>query len=217
MHKNSIICGNSQQVLSQCPTDSIDLVVTDPPYLIRYKDQAGRSLANDDNPDGVLPVFDEIARVLKPNRYCISFYGWSTIALFSQSWLKAGFRIVGHLVWPKNYASRSGHVQYSHEAAYLLAKGRPEYPQYPLRDVQQWEYSGNKMHPTEKAVSIIAPLIKAYSRPGDLVLDPFAGSGTTAVASALSGRSYIGIELEQRYCDLAERRLAGVAQRMATY
>lgn len=59
-------------------------------------------------------------------------------------------------------------------------------------------------------MSVIEPLIKCFSKPGDLILDPFSGSGTTAVAAALNDRDYIGIELEHKYCDVAERRLAGV-------
>lgn len=66
--------------------------------------------------------------------------------------------------------------------------------------------------PQKKAVKVITPLIKAYSKPGDLVLDPFARSGATAVAAALSGRGYLSIELEEKYCQLTEKRLAGVAR-----
>lgn len=210
MQTNQIICGESATILKQFKPESIDLIVTDPPYLARYKDRDGRTLANDDNPEAVLSVFDEAYRVLKPNSYCISFYGWNAIAEFSGAWAKAGFKTVGHIVWPKKYASRQGHTQYRHESAFILAKGWPPKPEQPISDVQPWEYSGNKDHPTEKAVSVIAPLIKAFSKRGDLVLDPFSGSGSTAVAAALNDRRYIGIELEQRYCDLAQRRLAGV-------
>ena len=84
------------------------------------------------------------------------------------------------------------------------------WPQSPLPDVMDWVYSGNRSHPTEKAVEIITPLVERFSRPGGLVLDPFLGSGTTAVAAALAGRGYIGVELEERYCTLARNRLSGV-------
>lgn len=213
MKTNTIIHGEAVTVLAGFPSNSIDLVVTDPPYLGRYRDRTGRTLANDDNPDGVLPAYAEIYRVMKPDSYCITFYGWTAIADFAQAWALAGFRSIGHIVWPKPYATRASHTRYYHESAFVLAKGFPPKPANPLPDVQPWEYSGNRVHPTEKAVSVIAPLIRCYSKPGDIVLDPFSGSGTTAVAAALNNRRYIGIELEQRYCDLARRRLDGVTHK----
>jgi DNA modification methylase len=89
-------------------------------------------------------------------------------------------------------------------------RGRPEKPAHLLDDVQPWEYTGNVAHPTEKAISVIKPLVETFSPPGGLVLDPFSGSGSTAVAAALAGRLYLGIELEEQYCQLARRRLGGV-------
>ncbi|MEM1050897.1 MAG: DNA methyltransferase [Pseudomonadota bacterium] len=210
MEPNQILCGDANEVVKEIEDGSVDLVITDPPYLCQYKDRDGRTLANDDNPDGVLPVFDEVYRVLKPDSYCISFYGWNAIDEFSSAWARAGFKTIGHIVWPKSYASRSGHTQYRHESAFVLAKGWPPKPQQPISDVQTWEYSGNKRHPTEKAVSVIAPLVRGFSKPGDIVLDPFAGSGSTAVAAALNDHRYLGIELEERYCEIARARLAGV-------
>lgn len=103
-----------------------------------------------------------------------------------------------------------GFLEARHEQAYLLAKGHPRKPDAPLPDVQPWEYSGNVAHPTEKAVSILRPLVESFSPSSGVVLDPFAGSGSTLVAAALSGRRYVGIELEEKYCRLAQRRLAGV-------
>ena len=212
MNTNQIICGDATYALQSVSTASVDLVITDPPYLVNYRDRNGRRLENDDNPAAVLPVFDDIYRTLKPNRLCITFCGWSALPAFTASWDKAGFRIVGHIVWTKPYASRKALTAYHHESAYVLAKGWPEKPQNPFRDVQDWTYSGNRLHPTEKSVEVIAPLIRAFSKPGELVLDPFLGSGTTAVAAALAGRDYLGIELERKYCDLAVRRLEGVAR-----
>lgn len=127
-------------------------------------------------------------------------------------WEEAGFTPVGHLVWHKDYASRVGHLRACHEQAYLLAKGRPRRHGKPLDDVLPWEYSGNRWHPTEKAVSVIRPLIESFSRPGDLVLDPFAGSGSTAVAALFAGRDYCGVELEEAYCAQDRRRLAAAAR-----
>jgi DNA modification methylase len=105
-------------------------------------------------------------------------------------------------------------VSYQHEMAYVLAKGNPNPPDRPIGDVLPWEYSGNKFHPTQKPVSSLTPLVNPFSKPGDLVLDPFCGSGSTLVAAAMSGRRYLGIELSSDYCDTARRR-ASCARRSA--
>jgi adenine-specific DNA-methyltransferase len=211
MNYNRIIQGDCASIMKTVPDESIDLVLTDPPYGVSYRDRDGRAIANDDNVENILGVFNDLYRALKPNSFCISFYGWSKVDLFFRAWTDAGFRPVGHLVWHKNYASASRYVEYRHEQAYVLAKGQPSYPSEPLADVQPWQYTGNKCHPTEKAVSILSPLVKSFSRTGEVVLDPFSGSGSTSVAAALCGRRYLGIELDAGYCDVARRRLQGVA------
>jgi site-specific DNA-methyltransferase (adenine-specific) len=70
-----------------------------------------------------------------------------------------------------------------------------------------WAMPENTEHPTQKPEKLLAKLILASSRPGDCVLDPFCGSGTTSVVARKLGRSFIGIELDRRYCCLAEKRL----------
>lgn len=157
-------------------------------------------------------MFPELYRVLKEDSYAVVFCGWSAIAQFSGSWTKAGFGVGGHLVWAKDYVSNAKHVQYRHESAWLLTKGNPQTNGKSLPDLLEWTYSGNKHHPTEKAVDVIAPLVRAFSKLDDTVLDPFLGSGTTAVAAALAGRTAIGIELEAKYCELARARVAGAAR-----
>jgi site-specific DNA-methyltransferase (adenine-specific) len=76
-----------------------------------------------------------------------------------------------------------------------------------LKSVLEWKYTGNKLHPSQKPLTAILPLILVYSHKGDLILDPFAGSGTTAVAAYLLERRYIGIELDPGYARRAEERL----------
>jgi len=215
LSQNQVLQGDCTQILRTLPSESVDLVVTDPPYFVRYRDRAGRSIANDDDPRSVLDAFTDLYRILKPNTFCVSFYGWNSVSAFFDAWRSAGFKAVGHIVWHKGYASRRGFLNARHEQAYVLAKGRPEKPVQPLDDVQPWEYSGNVAHPTEKAVSVLKPLIQSFSRPGALVADPFAGSGSTLVSAALTGRNYFGIELEARYVEHARRRLAGVARASA--
>lgn len=208
---NCILQGDCTQVLKTIPTASVDLVVTDPPYFVNYRDRAGRTIANDADPASVIDAFSDVYRALKPNTFCISFYGWTHVDAFIRAWRKAGFQTVGHLVWHKGYASRAGFLRARHEMAYLLAKGRPERPAEPLDDVRPWKYSGNIRHPTEKDVSVLTPLIESFSKRGDLVMDPFSGSGSTLEAAARAGRRYLGIELEPKYCELIRGRLARFA------
>ena len=210
MH-NRVLQGDCLSILKTLPADSVDFVLTDPPYLVRYKDRSGRTIQNDNGP-AVLDAFTDVFRVLKPNSLCVSFYGWNRVDAFFAAWKRAGFVPVGHLVFSKSYASAQRFLRYKHESAYVLAKGTPVLPAHPIDDVQPWRYSGNRCHPTEKSVDTLRPIIEAFSKPGDLVLDPFSGSGSSLVAAALLGRNYLGIELEQRYCDLARRRLAGVTR-----
>ncbi len=93
-------------------------------------------------------------------------------------------------------------------------KGRPRLPQNPLPDVLGWKYSGNRHHPTEKPVTSLQPLIESFTHPNAIVLDPFAGSGSTCVAALQSGRRYIGIELLEQYHRAGQQRLTAVQRAM---
>ena len=99
-----------------------------------------------------------------------------------------------------------------HENAFLLAKGRPPEPVKPPSDVIQWNYAGNKLHPTQKPVSILKPLVEAYSSPNDVVLDPFGGSGSTGVAAMRTGRNFILIEHDRSYHEIAAERLRALRE-----
>jgi len=202
-----ILNGDCIEALKKVPDETVDLVVTDPPYIVNYKDRSGRSIMGDDNGDWLKPAFAQIHRVLKNHAFCISFYGWNEVDKFMSTWKDVGFKPVGHLVWHKHYASNSRYLNYRHEQAFLLAKGDPPIPVMILDDIHPWTYSGNGLHPNQKSVEIIKPLIRAFSKEGDLVLDPFAGSGTTALSAKLTGRQYMAIEKDFEYYDTARRRL----------
>ena len=215
IQRNTILNGDCLRVLPQLDTGSVDFVLTDPPYFVGYRDRSGRTIRNDRFPGQVLNAFNEVYRVMKDNSLCVSFYNWNRVDSFFSAWKGAGFTPVGHIVFSKSYASAQRFVRYQHEAAYVLAKGRPELPLAPISDVLPWHYSGNHSHPTEKTVDTLKPIIEAFTRAGDVILDPFAGSGSSLVAAALLRRDYIAIELEQKYCDIARRRLAGVTRYLA--
>jgi len=205
---STVLHGDCIEVMQHLPSGSVDFVLTDPPYLIRYRSRAGLSVLNDDRDDWLQPAFRAIYRLLKPDSLCVSFYGWNSADRFLHAWKYAGFRIAGHFVFPKRYASSRGLVSYQHEVAYLLAKGCPTQPEKPISDVLTWVYSGNRHHPTEKSVDILTPLIRAFTQPSELVLDPFCGSGSTLLAANMLGRCAIGIELDAEHCQTASNRLA---------
>ena len=207
-HTNHIHLGDCIHVMQHMPSHSINLIVTDPPYLVNYTDRTGRRIANDINHDWLEPAFNEMYRILQPNSFAVSFYGWNHVEKFMTAWKKAGFRIVGHFVFAKHYASRKGYTEARHECAYLLAKGNPQRSGIALPDVMPWgRYTGNRLHPTQKPLEILRPLIKSYSRIGDVVLDPFAGSGSTILAAEQLRRSWIGIEMDAQYHRNAVTRL----------
>ncbi|MGB6875244.1 MAG: DNA methyltransferase [Candidatus Acidiferrales bacterium] len=206
-YRNRILRGDCIDVMRQFRSASIDFVLTDPPYLVNYASKDGRTVPNDDNDAWIKPAFAEIYRVLGWNRFCISFYAWNRTDKFFAAWRKAGFRIAGHLSFVKKYVSRRRYLAYAHENAYLLAKGSPSLPAQPIADVIEWHYSGNKLHPTQKPVSALRPLIQSFSQPGELVLDPFCGSGSTLLAAKVEGRAFAGIELDPSYFEIAQHRL----------
>lgn len=74
-----------------------------------------------------------------------------------------------------------------------------------MGDIARWEKSQGK-HPTQKPLSLLSRIILASTKPGDWIMDPFSGSGTTGIAASLLGRNYLGIEREQGFVDMAKRR-----------
>ncbi len=204
----SVVCGDCIQVMRQMNDQGVDLVLTDPPYLVNYHDRSGRVVLNDADQTWLKPAFVEAYRVLRNDHFMISFYSWTHADKFLAAWREAGFRAIGHLVFRKQYCSKSRFLGYQHEQAYLLAKGRPKLPAHPIPDVVEMRYSGNQLHPTQKPVSALWPLIQAFTQEGELVLDPFCGSGSTGVAALLTGRNFLGVELDPKYHCVAQNRLA---------
>jgi len=204
---NTLIHGDCLTVLPQLPAGSADFVLTDPPYITRYRSRDGRRILNDDNDAWLKPAFAELHRVLTRNSFAVSFYGWPHADRFLQAYRAAGFRVVGHFAFPKRYTSSEKFVRYQHECAYLLAKGNPQAPEHTIGDVIDWTYSGNKLHPTQKPLPVLLPLVQTFCPRGGLVLDPFAGSGSTLMAARLLGRRYLGIELDATYYAAAAHRL----------
>jgi adenine-specific DNA-methyltransferase len=105
---NAVVQGDCLEVLRRMPAGSADFVLTDPPYLVRYRSRDGRRIQNDADGSWLLPAFREIFRVLRRDSFCISFYGWSQADKFIAAWRRAGFHLAGHLTFPKSYRRLSG-------------------------------------------------------------------------------------------------------------
>lgn len=103
---NKILLGDCCGLMSQLPEASIDLIVTDPPYLVNYRSRDGRSIANDVSANWLRSTFAEAYRVLKPDSFCVSFYGWQRVDRFMEAWRNAGFTPIAHLVWHKEAGIR---------------------------------------------------------------------------------------------------------------
>jgi site-specific DNA-methyltransferase (adenine-specific) len=212
---NQIFHGDCIEVMSQMPANSVDFILTDPPYLVNYRDRTGRTIQNDTDDTWLKPAMAEAYRVLKQDRVAVMFYGWTKVDEFFAAWKDAGFQPVGHIVFRKAYSSKSRFLSYRHEQAYLLAKGRPPLPKQPVADVIDMPYSGNNLHPTQKPVEPLVRLIRSFTLPGELVLDPFAGSGSSCAAALLTGRKYIGVEMDDAYYQQASERMGRVQARTA--
>jgi site-specific DNA-methyltransferase (adenine-specific) len=208
MFRNTIIHADCLKALPMLLDRSVNFILTDPPYIVGYKSRDGRTVRNDDNDKWLKPAFAQMYRVLAHDSFCVSFYGWPMADRFMHAYRAAGFRVVGHLMFPKSYASSTRFLRYQHESAHLLAKGNPSQPEKPIGDVIEWKYTGNKLHPTQKPLSALLPLVETFSAPQGTVLDPFTGSGSSLLAAKMLGRNWIGMELDSRYHAIAKKRLA---------
>ena len=97
----------------------------------------------------------------------------------------------------------------THENIIFAVKGKFCFPGHRPKDVVSFKKlsSSQMIHPTEKPVGLLASLITSVTKPGDLILDPFAGSGSTLVAAKKAGRRFVGIELDDEYFEKAQRRI----------
>ena len=202
------------------PSESIDLVLTDPPYGIDF--QSNRRTKSpkfprmeNDSDLGWLPEFVEQSfRILKPNRHIYSFCRWDILGKFQVA-LEARFKLKNCLVWYKPRGSMGdldGAFQPCHEFILFGVKGKRDIIGHRSRDVMESPaiHSHDYLHPTQKPTDLLKFLLSKAARPGEIVLDPFAGSGSTCVAADESGFQWIGIELEGYYVDISRRRMKNI-------
>lgn len=126
------------------------------------------------------------------------------------------------VIWDKGKIGMGWHYRRSYETVLVASKGKGKARWYDESHrienvIRPGDYGIRKIipradqHPTEKPSALAAHFIRLHTQPGDVVLDPFMGSGTTGLAAAELGRSFIGIEKDPRYFTLAKRRLKGAS------
>ena len=202
---------------------SIDLIVTDPPY--RTITGGKNNGKNSNRPVGCLSnnngLFEhqtdilihdwmpELYRILKDGSHCYIF----TNALCLKDMLieseNAGFKMHNLLVWEKNNCTPSQWYMKNCEYVLFLRKGKAKYiNNISSKTVHRFNnIKGGKLHPTEKPIDLLEFYISNSSQEDDIVLDPFMGSGSTGVACKNLSRQFIGIEIDEKYFKIANKRI----------
>ena len=207
-------------MLRQMPDESVDAIITDPPYGINYHTKGtGASIKNDKSPF-IWFLYDAF-RVLKSGDSgrgsLICFTRWDVEQTFIDAMKLAGFQVKSEVIWDKvmhGMGDCKAQFAPTHENVVFAVKGKFSFPGKRPRDVVTYHKlaSGEMIHPTEKPVGLLTSLVNAVTKPGDLILDPFAGSGSTLVAAKKSGRRFIGVELDDEYYEKARRRSEEVVE-----
>ncbi len=214
---NKIILGDCREVLAGLPAESVDLLLTDPPYGMRYRPRAGsRPIVGDDDLSWFRPFIREAYRALRPDTHAYVFCNEYGLATFRSEMAAAGFKVKRLLVWVKDQHT-AGDLKgdYANRTEYLLFghKGRRRLNGHRDANVLFFKRAGRRRdHPTEKPEDMLRYLIQKSSAPGELVLDPFAGSGTTCKAAKDLGRRFLGIEIDPAYAEIARRRVSDPAK-----
>lgn len=188
-----LIQGDCIEVMKDIPDKSIDAVITDPPYGININKSSRLSVSRGfgkdtwDSKPASKEAIDHIRR----------------IAPIQVIWGGNYFDLPParcFIIWDKNNDGRDfADCEFAWtniDAVARIFRKRP------------MNMDGGKVHPTQKPIALMKWIIEKYTKPGDTILDPFMGSGTTGVACVQTGRDFIGVEIDPTYFAIAERRIA---------
>lgn len=236
--------GDCLDLLRTLPDASVDALITDPPYssgglfrgdrtmAVAAKYQSGGTLVTyptfaGDARDQRSWAFwcmlwlSEARRTLKPGGYALIFTDWRQLPTLTDVFQAAGLVWRGIIAWDKGPAARAPHTGYfRHQAEYIVwgshgplgtAHGRGPFPGVITAPIRPAE----KQHLAAKPLALMAQLV-ACAAPGGVILDPFAGSGTTGVAAVQAGYRFIGMEQEAAYVAIARARLDQATAARAT-
>ena len=220
---NKIIQGDCLEIMKEMPDKSVDLVLTDPPYGMNKGDWDKKPFYE---------IGKECFRVMKDNSAIYMFCGDNSYIQARQE-IEKFFSFHRTIIWEKENIYGGGDYLLAHENILYAKKGNPIFNNIGrLATSNQLKNIGKEMakeksiwksrgfnntcaeyvgHPTQKPIEIIKKIILNSSIENDIVLDPFLGSGTTAVAAKMLNRKFIGIEIEPKYVKIAQDRLRSVS------
>lgn len=216
--------GDCLNLMKEMPSDSVDLIITDPPYKtitggdkngansVRPKGMLGgnRKLfthQNEIHPKDWMPI---IYSVLKPNSHAYIFTNALNMQVMLEEASKAGFQLHNILVWEKNNCTPSQFYMKNCEYVLFLRKGKAKWINNigGSKTVHQFNnIIGSKLHPTQKPVDLLEFYINNSSAEGDIIFDPFMGVGSTGIACLNTNRNFVGMEIDEEYFNIAKERI----------
>lgn len=216
--KHRIICGDATKLETYktlLENTKVNLVVTDPPYNVNYEGSAGK-IKNDNMEDDkfyqfLFNSFVNMEQAMADDASIYVFHADTEGLNFRKAFQDAGFYLSGCCIWkkPSLVLGRSPY-QWQHEPCLYGWKKKGKHKWYAGRkETSVWEFEKPKKnadHPTMKPIALLAYPIKNSSMTNSLVLDPFAGSGSTLIACEQTGRICYAIELDEKYCDVIVKR-----------
>lgn len=192
---------------------SVDLLLTDPPYGMDFQSNhrvnKHEKIEGDKNLDWLPNWILQVKRVMKDNSHMYIWCSWHNVDIFKQE-IERHFKIKNLIVWAKNgggMGDLKGGYGGVHELCFFINNGKDLIGSRDTDVIDGAYKTGNEFHPTQKPVNLMEYLIYKSSNEGDLVLDCFSGSGTTAIACHNMKRNFIGSELNKSFYDVSIERI----------
>lgn len=204
--ENTIQNVDCKKGMEKLPDKSIDIILTDPPYGLNKE-----GIENDENLSQFHSILPESHRVLKKNSFFISFFSTKLLPKafqnnpFEYFWNFILYCPRGRVNSPIGFTKYMSCIVFKKGSPRIPHKGKDIFKDTPSKMVEPNE--GFIDHPTPKPKAFLKELLKMFSRKGELVLDPFIGSGSTAVACKQLERKFMGFEIKEKYCKLANKRV----------
>ena len=220
MTNAEILHGDCLEVMARLQAASFDAVVCDPPYMVgavsvgNAKAKAGTWADMENSAYWFSAWMAQAKRLLKPTGYMVVFGNWRSIPTLIRALSLCDMPASSCLVWDKEWIGPAGPQQLRGRYEIVMFSAMPEgrIDDRAAPDVLSCKWMAGNMkttkHPAEKPVQLLRRLIELTTPAGGAVLDPFNGSGSTGVAAVECGRSYVGIEREAEYVEIARERIA---------